>query len=163
MRLIVPSVRKLLPTLLDDEDASFENDSDSGYQGSCDGYLIGADGNGFPTLVCNCWTADGRMALSAAELNKSQAIFCSQYLLSIFFVKTIVLRTLLHMELPAMVLVNHVWQMVVGVLVKCYKPRDLRDLRLSTLTVVGEPLWKTSLYAYRVMYWATVRCRRLID
>ena len=54
MRLIVLSVRKLLPTLLDDEDASFENDSDSGYQGSCDGYLIGADGNGFPTLVCNC-------------------------------------------------------------------------------------------------------------
>ena len=62
MRLIVPSVRKLLPTLLDDEDASFENDSDSGYQGSCDGYLIGADGNGFPTLVCNCWTGNIKKA-----------------------------------------------------------------------------------------------------
>jgi hypothetical protein len=45
---------------------------------------------------------------------------------------------LLRIELLAIVLVNHVWQMVVGVLVKCYKPRDLRDLRLSTLVVVGE-------------------------
>jgi hypothetical protein len=62
MRLIVLSVRKLLPTLLDDEDASFENDSDSGYQGSCDGYLIGADGNGFPTLVYNCWTGNIKKA-----------------------------------------------------------------------------------------------------